>query len=278
MKRLILGASAAISCALSASAQFSAWLPDAHQIIITPSYAFQTFDEFWLGRDKVELSDDVNQHTTLLTLEYGITERLAADATLGYTWVDSTDAFGPGDSEDDGLADTTFGLRYKLLDQDSEGWPMWPNIAVRVGGIIEGSYDEDLPFSAGDGASGAEASLLLSRAICPNFGLFGDVGYRYRDGNVPDDLFGSAGAYVAFYGFTLSGAYRHVQGLDGDDIGDPGFSFPEVKEVNQNVEVGLGYRDGGGRYYQLFYAHTVDGRNTGEKDIFGVSASFSFGH
>ena len=277
MKRLIFCGGAAMTCVLSASAQFSAWLPDAHQIIVTPSYAYQTFDEFWLGRDKMDLSDDVNQHTTLLTLEYGITERLAADATVGYTWVDSTDAFGSGD-EDDGLTDTTFGLRYKLLDQDSEGWPMWPNIAVRVGGIIEGSYDENLPFSAGDGASGAEASLLLSRAICPNFGLFGDVGYRYRDGDVPDDLFGSAGAYVAFYGFTLSGAYRHVQGLDGDDIGDPGFSFPEVKEVNQNVEVGLAYRDGGGRYYQLFYAHTVDGRNTGEKDIFGVSASFSFGH
>jgi hypothetical protein len=276
MKRFLVFSGAALSLVTSVSAQFSAWLPEAEQWILTPSYSYQTFDEFWLGRDKVELPDDVTQHATLLTVEYGITEQLAADATIGYTWVNSTDAFGPGDNEDDGLADSTFGLRYKFLDQDRTGWPMWPSMAVRVGGIIAGTYEEDLPFSAGDGASGAEASLLLAREICPNFGLFGDVGYRYRDG-IPDDLFGSAGAYATWYGFTLSGAYRHVQGLSGDDIGDPGFSFPEVKEIVQNVEAGLGYRDGGGRYYQFFYAHTIDGRNTGEKDIFGFSASFPIG-
>jgi hypothetical protein len=82
---------------------------------------------------------------------------------------------------------------------------------------------------------------------------------------------------MALQRFTLSGAYRHVEGLDGDDIGETGFRFSEVKEVIRNMEAGLGYRDGGGRYYQVFYARTVAGRNTGDKDIFGVSASFSFG-
>jgi hypothetical protein len=182
MKHFIL-CSTALILAASASAQFSAWLPETRQIIVTPSYSYQTFDEFWLARDKVELPDNVSQHTTLLTVEYGVSERLAADATVGYTWVNSTEAFGPGDADDEGLTDSTFGLRYKFLDQDREGWPMWPSIAVRIGGIIEGAYDENLPFSAGDGASGAEASLLFSQEIGLNLGLFGDAGYRYRDGS-----------------------------------------------------------------------------------------------
>jgi hypothetical protein len=279
MKRFAIGTASAIILTGSASAQFTAWLPEPRELIVTPSYTFQNFDKFWAGTHKVELDDDVSQHTTLLTLEYGIMENLAADLTVGYTAVSSTDAFAPDfeDADDDGLTDTTFGLRYKFLDQDRRGgWPMWPSMAVRVGGIIEGTYDEDLPFSAGDGASGAEASLLLAKAIGPNLGLFGDVGYRYRAGDVPDDFFGSGGAYFAYRGFTLSGAYRHVQGLDGDDIGDPGFSFPEVKEIIHAFEIGLGYRDSGGRYYQFFYADVFDGRNTGRRDIFGFSASIPF--
>lgn len=264
--------------ATTAFGQFSAWLPEQHQWIVTPSFVYSTFDEFWLGTEKMDNPPNgksLDQYTGLLTLEYGITPDLAADLTIGYTATD-TDAFG-GDS-DDGLADTTFGLRYQFLDQHREGrWPLWPTAAIRVGGIIEGTYDEDLPFSAGDGASGAEVSLLLGKEICPGFGFFGDVGYRYRTRDVPEDLFASAGTYFTWRDFTASVAYRHVEGLDGDDIGDPGFTFPEVKEVIQNIEAGLGYRDSGGRYYQFFYARTIDGRNTGEKDIFGFSASFPVG-
>ena len=276
MKTKLLSAAGMIAAA-SASAQFSAWLPQEREWIVTPAYVFSTFDEFWMGRTEVENPPNgksLDQHTGLFTVEYGILPRLAADMTIGYTATD-TDAFG-GDS-DSGLTDTTFGLRYQFLQQSEGPWPLLPTAAIRVGGIIEGTYDEDLPFSAGDGASGAEASMLLAKEICPNFGLFGDVGYRFRGDEVPDDLFGSAGAYAAWHGFTLSGAYRHVQGLSGDDIGDPGFTFPELKEVIQNVEVGLGYRDPGNRYYQFFYARTIDGRNTGQKDIFGFSASFAFG-
>jgi len=37
------------------------------------------------------------------------------------------------------------------------------------------------------------------------------------------------------------------------DIGDPGFmtdfGFPQTKEINKNIEAGIGFRDNGGRYY-----------------------------
>jgi hypothetical protein len=276
MKRLTIVTGVAALITASASAQVSAWLPYPNEFILTPSYTYQTFDKFWLGRTKVELPDDVQQHTPTLTLEYGIDDRLAVDATVGYVWVDTTHAFGPGNNNDDGLTDTTFGLRYKFLDQDrAGGYPLWPSVALRVGGIIEGTYDENLPFSAGDGASGVETSLLLAKEICPNFGLYGDFGYRWRNQHVPDDLFGSAGAYATWYGFTLTGAYRHIGGLHGKNIGE--VPFPQVKEIIDSYEIGLGYRDSGDRYYQFFFAHAFDGRNTGAKDVFGVSASFSFG-
>ncbi len=270
-----------IAAGVSAQAQYSAWLPAEQQFVATPGFTFSTFDRFWMGETKVDNPPNgksLDQYVTYVSVEYGILANLAADVTVGYTWTD-TDAFG-GDS-DDGLADTFLGLRYRLWDEFKHQDSWLPSVSVRVGGIIAGTYDEDQPFSAGDGASGFESSLLLAREICPGFGIYGDIGYRIRENDVPDDLFGAVGIYAGYKGVSATVAYRHVQGLSGPDIGDPGFGtsfgFPQVKEINQNIEVGLGYTDAGGRFYQVFYAHTLDGRNTGEKDIFGLSASLPFG-
>jgi hypothetical protein len=268
---------------LSAHAQYSPWLPNEQQFVVTPGFVFSTFDKFWLGEKKIDNPPNgksLDQYITFLSLEYGILPDLAADATVGYTWTD-TKAFGATGTRDDrGLADTYLGLRYRIWDEHKHEGCWFPSIAVRVGGIIPGTYDENFPFSAGDGAAGVESSLLLAREICPGFGVFGDIGYRVRDA-IPDDVFGSAGFYVGYKGVTATFAYRHVQGLSGPDIGDAGFGtrfgFPDVKEINQTLEFGLGYTDSGERHYQVFYARTIDGRNTGEKNIIGVSASFLFG-
>lgn len=272
MKKLALLAAAAATCSLDVGAQ-SAWLPEPRQLIVTPSFSYQTYDEFWAGDTKVDLTDDVEQYFGGIMLEYGITPVLAADLTMGYTRTD-TSAFGAND-DDDGLADTTFGLRWKFLDENKTTTAYAPTLTLRAGGIIEGTYDENFPFSAGDGASGAQISLLMGKEFGHSgFGIFGDIGYRYRSEDVPEDLFGSFGAYQRIKAFTLSVAYRHIQGLSGDDIGDPGFTFPAVREIQQNVEAGLGFTDRGGRFYQFFYSHTFEGENTGKKDIFGLAASF----
>jgi hypothetical protein len=266
----------ALAAGLSAHAQYSAWLPEQNEFIATPGFTYSTFDKFWFGNDKMDNppnGKDLDQYVTYLALEYGILPNLAADLAVGYTWTD-TEAFG--DDSDRGLADTALGLRYRIVDENESACPFLPTVTLRVGGIIPGNYDENFPFSAGDGAHGFEGSLLLAREICPGFGAFGDIGYRVREGDTPDDFLASVGVYAAYKGVSASVAYRHVQGLSGPDIGDPGFSFPAVKEISQNIEAGLGYTDSGGRFYQVFYAHTIDGRNTGQKDIIGFSASIPF--
>ena len=279
---------AGLVIAASASAQYSVWTPEQGRFVVTPSYVYQTFDEFWAGKDKVKLDGDMWQHTALLSFDYGITENLALDATVGWVWseTDST-MLGAGShhANDDGLTDTTFGIRQRFInEEDFNKW--WiPSLGVRVGGIIEGTYDENFPFSAGDGASGAEASLLGGKRLCPFSGFYGDVGYRYRDGDVPDDWFGSAGVYFSWKFLSATAGYRFTQGLSGNDIGDTKFvqrfssgreAFPLVKEISQNFEASICFTDPGGRFYQAFYAHTFDGRNTGERDIFGGSISLTF--
>lgn len=197
---------------------------------------------------------------------------------MGYT------LSSPEDSDfedDDGLADTLMGIRWNFLDEFEADSPYVPTLTLRLGGIVEGTYEESQPHSAGDGASGGDISLLFGKSFTNiGFGLFGDIGYRIRGENVPEDFFTSAGIYKTITGGLAAGfAYRHIEGLSGLDIGGPGFDpsrFPELKEIQQNVEFGLSYQDGGGRFYQIFYARTIDGRNTGEKDIVGVSVLLPF--
>ena len=283
MKKIILTSFAVALAANAAHAQLSAYTAARNQLIATVSYQYQRYDEFWAGETSVDLKlatgfREQRQHSTFLTLEYGIIDDLTLDITAGYSWTEFHD--GPGrDLTDDGLTDTTLGVRYRVVDERKYAWI--PTITLRVGGIIAGTYDDSFPFSAGDGANGFETSALLAKQICPGLGFYGEIGYRWRDNDVPDDLFGAAGLAVTFKDVTLSVGYRHTEGQGGPDIGAPGFGtafgFPQVKEVDQRIETSLSYTDRGGRNYALYFAQTLEGRNTGEKSIFGVSVSVPFG-
>jgi hypothetical protein len=264
----------------------SAWLPSRQEFKVTPGFTYSTFDEFWAGRTRVgplKANDEsLDQYTGFIGLEYGILENLAADATIGYSGTSSTMALGEGDK---GLTDTMLGMRYRLLDENNAPCPFAPTVALRVGGIIPGTYDENTPFSVGDGAYGFESSLLFGKAFgTTGFGMYGDIGYRIRENPVPDDLFGSIGVFQQIAPVTLNVGYRHVQSLSGIDIGGPGFDpgagpahgFPATKEITQLIEGGVSYTDKGGRIYQVIVAKSIDGRNTGDKFIIGVNATFSF--
>jgi hypothetical protein len=265
----------------------SAWLPAPKQFKVTPGFSFSTFDEFWAGDKKVSNppnGDSLNQYTGYIALEYGILQNFAADATIGYT-ATSTDAFG-GNASDDGLMDTSLGLRYRLVDEFNSSHPWAPTVTLRAGVVIPGTYDENAPFSAGDGAHAFEGSLLLGKAIgATGFGLYGDIGYRVRENPVPDDVFGTAGVYQQIGPVTLAVGYRHIQSVSGIDIGGSDFNpalgashgFPAVKEINQLVEGGITFTDKGGRNYQFSVAKSVDGRNTGDKWVFGFNVTLPFG-
>lgn len=284
MKKIILSTFAIALAANAAHAQVSAYTPERNQLISSIAYQYQRYDEFWVGDTSISLKlatgfREQQQHSTFLTLEYGILDDLALDVTVGYTWTEFTG--GPGDDlTDDGLSDTTFGLRYRAIDERKFTW--LPTVTLRVGGIINGTYDEAFPFSAGDGADGIETSALLAKQLCTGLGLYGEIGYRWRNNNVPDDLFGAFGLAVTYIpNLTLSVGYRHTESQSGPDIGAPGFGvdfgFPQVKEVDQRIETSLSYADRGGRTYALYFAQTLQGRNTGEKSIFGLSISIPFG-
>jgi hypothetical protein len=193
------------------------------------------------------------------------------DGAIGYTRSQT----GTGE-EDDGFTDSVIGLSFRLVDEFRTDTGV-PTVTLRFAGTIAGSYDEGSPYSSGDGASGLEGALLIGRYFAgPRVGVHGGLGYRYRDGEVPNDLFGSIGGYVSLSERITAGlGYRRTQGLSGQDIGDPGFTFPGLKEISDNLEVEFGLTGKSGQYYGLTVARTLDGRNTGERWIVSLTVALT---
>jgi hypothetical protein len=261
------------------SAAQSVWAPRPGGFTVTTAYNFRSFQQAWRGPRLFRFPGTFSQHTGSVNVEYGISRNWTADSTFGYT-ATRGDAFGRGLS-DNGWTDTNFGLRYKFIDERKSERAWMPSLSLRVAGIVAGSYQSNLRWSAGDGGSGIESSLLFGKFLRRwNAGYFGDFGYRKRTHPIPEDVFASIGAFKGFgpkrFPLAISGAFRNSQGLYGTDFGNPGVSFPSFKERFQSLEAGFSISDPQGRSYQVFVAKVINGRNTGRSTVVGVSTSFSF--
>ncbi len=267
--------------AFGLQAQYSAYLPEPGLLLLTPQYLYQSFNHLHAGTAKFTLADlgyqgRLKQHTVQASLEYGVHPDWAFDLSFGHVSVRF-----PARNQD-GMTDTGIGVRYRLHDEFKTHNGL-PTVALRVGAIVAGSYKVYTglpPSNPGDGASGVETSLLLGKSLGKSgINLYGDIGFRHRGQGVPEDLFGTAGvAWEATRWLMFTAAYRHEQGLSGIDILGVGFTgdFRVVKEVNQIAEFGVVFTDRHGRSLNLFSAISLDGRNTGDKTIFGVSATLPF--
>jgi hypothetical protein len=275
------------------AAAVSPWTPEPGHLSTTASVVYQVFDSLYEETHKVDFdpdadgdSDELGQITTTFSIEYGIIEDVSFDASIGYTRTFSSTIEKVADvdlADAEGLDDVELGVTWRFLDEfDWEEWYV-PSLALRVGAIIKGSYDDTFfPASPGDKGTGYEIELGVGKVLESGFGVSSIVGFRDRDNGVPPDLHFRADGFYSIPdvlpGYldsaTVSLAYDYLGSTKGDDLGGPTFK-PEkagrLKEREQLIEVGLGLQDVGGRYYSLFYGRTLDGRNTGEKDIFGAS-------
>jgi hypothetical protein len=264
----------------------SAWLPARGELKATPGFSFSTFDEFWMGDSKVSNppnGDSLNQYTGYISLEYGIIENVAADIIFGYT---ATESGAFGNEDDTGMMDTLLGFRYRVVNEQTASQRWVPTVSLRVGGVIPGTYEPNLPFSPGDGVYAFDMSLLLGKAFGESgFGLYGDIGYRVRVNPAPNEVFGMIGAYQQIGPVTLTVGYVQVQSLSGLDIGGTGFNpaagadsgFPALREINYIFQGGITYTDKGGRSYQFTAGTSLAGRNTGDKLMLGINVTIPFG-
>jgi hypothetical protein len=277
-------------------------LPQPRQWIVTPWYTYNYWKAFWKNGSSVDIQrvpeDGYDHNTGMLSVQYGLSRRLALDLTVGFT-SGATRFFDPDRDPHTtmGLMDTQFGLRYQVLSERSawrfdEGKKSWhPNLTLRLGGIIEGTYDADFPFAPGDGGSGLEPSVGFTKELFDfGLGLYGLAGWRIRNHGLPQTLFAHVGASQLFKfdrrvrSVKLNFGYMHLQDLDGSDVegvAKPApagiFYEPGVKEVIRGIEGGVGITFRNGWLLQYYMEYSMDGRNTPQKTLYGLYMSIPIG-
>jgi len=271
----------------------TAIVPDENQLIVTPWYAYSVFRKVWIGEAKTSIEifpkDDFELNDGMVRLDYGLTERLALDLNLGATSA-ATRAWNPRNvpQTTQGLIDTQLGVRYRFLDGQTTNAPWYvPTLTGRVGGIIKGNYIIHYPMAPGDGASGFELDLLMTKTT-PWYGLgvYGNFGWRIFCNEVPETIFGSAGLsetlnfHWVITSVSLFAGYRASHDLSGGDFSGPGLTSgspydyvvvgyrPTAQETYQLAEVGLGLSDKWGHSYFFSCSAAYDGRNTGKNSNF----------
>ncbi len=290
-----------------------AWAPYERQLWVRPVFVHSRYDSAYLANNFAKYDDDVRINVASLSLEYGITDRLTADLTVGngrlsrHRLVDRYYGLTqiPETKDKNGILDSRIGLRYKITDEFDSKYSWMPTLSLRLGGIKKGDYDRH-PQALGDGANGVEANLYFAKDF--NFwglGTLGELSYRRREQPVPDDIlyYGALYKRIASFIITLGGRGQFGQG--GYDFADPRHrppynnynivipdQYPGVnlydmwvrdqrpawgrKENFHNVEVGFGFPDSYGNFYTIFYSQTYWGYNTPKLQTIGIAANLPF--
>ena len=266
-----------------------AFVPHRRQFRLTPSYQYGWADQYFDAagqRRNLPEGQPLRQHTGGVTVEYGFAPYVSADLTLDAVSSRGPAASGLGGESTAGLGDTQFGLRWRLLDEDlKESEPLVPTLTLRAGGIAPGTYDRDVPFAPGPGAPGFETRLLMHDALGSTpFALYGDVGWRWLGGGVPDRFFGSAGMTFLLKHrddspwLDLSFGYAFTQTSGGGEIAEnwSATDWRDLHSLQRGLQSGLCFTDRAGRRWEAFATLPLAGHNCAREMTVGVAVRIPF--
>ncbi|HXT13519.1 MAG TPA: hypothetical protein VN873_18345 [Candidatus Angelobacter sp.] len=265
---------------------FAQWanVPDQGQLVVRLTYEESEAYHFWADNTRHSVDFklggehygiDINQG--YVSLQYGISERWAADLALGYTtvgWRFFANGQTPGTVRSTtGLMDVPFGLRYQLLKEGDSNIPGWaPTLTARFGAIVPGSFDDHIPFAPGTRSTAIEPELLARKHFgWEGLGAYADGLFRWNHTTGNDCYIVSLGLFQQINRWELDAGYRHLGSINGNNIQfDPATQdivYPRaVREIQDSFEAGFDYRTPWHGLRMGFQSRTVfDGANTDKK-------------
>ena len=266
-------------------APFAEWAdtPESGHLLARLTYMESEAYYFWAGNTRYKADwqksgehygIDINQ--AYITLQYGFTEKWAADLSFGYTgvgwrWFSNFSTNGASESTS-GLMDVALGVRYQIFKEDETDIASWkPTLTFRAGAVLPGSYDEHFPWSPGNGSTAVEPELLARKHFgWPGLGAYADTLFRWNHTAANDQYIVSFGLFQKIQRWELDAGYRHLGSINGDNISyDPAtrfITYPRAPRENQDsIEAGFHYATKKNWKFG-FYSRTVfDGANSDKK-------------
>lgn len=308
-----------------AMAQQSAYVPNKGELQTSLATVYQDYNSAWQGKTFGENARTVTIQEYLVSISYGITDDLSLDASTGYgtltgglskdpnranpngCWNQPLNTLAGRQCQDpipqgsrDGRLDSTVGLRYRAIREDSERWDSLPSIAIYGAAIIKGDY-EPTPQALGNGANGFKTGVALGRYFKPiDFGINAGLEYQFLKGPqdvVPNNLNGSVGIYKFLGQYFVSGGYQFQHSQSGWDTGKGPFPSnpdnlpanlvgpPDSRDYNrmlnavgrkenwQSWQLGAGYVTEGGTVIFASYTDVFDGRNTADRSTWQLNVT-----
>jgi len=221
-------------------------------------------------------------------LQYGITERWAADLEAGGTTV-GWRAFSVGNEIEStiGVMDVGLGVRYQIFNEARyTNSPWMPTVTFRAGAVLPGTYNKDIAFAPGFRSSAIEPELLARKHFgWPGLGAYADMLYRWNMTTENDNYIIAVGLFQQIKGWELDVGYRHLQTVSGSDItftvpGDlSSIVYPrDVRENNDSIQAGFSYTTSKLHWKYGFHSMiVVDGNNSDNKAWFGASIDIPLG-
>ncbi len=268
---LVAALAAAAAPPSLAATSIDGFFPERGDGDLVLSYTAESYDEFWVGDQKV--SDpgvgEVETASRSLWGRLGITDDLALIFNLPYVDADSDGLGGFGDS---GFQDLAALLSWRALASQCEGSRHTLALAAGARTPIE-DYEANLPVDLGDGSTDALARLVYQFER-GGFYFVQMVGYELRGGDVPDGAPLQTTLGYSFGRATASLYYALYRADGGTDIG-PGVTFPsnedEYDRWGASIYVHARQRLG----VSAAAFDTLDGRNSG--DTRGLSIGLVYG-
>ncbi len=256
------------------------WLPAPSSGVASLSFVTQNATEYYRAtkRPTPGPGNDLGQNTLWIGGIYSISDAFAVDLRTGVAR--SYASAGPTGGRDhyQGVTDSNIGLTWRIVDEMEN--PSLPTVALRGGAIIAGSYETGAINALGDGANGLELSALAGKYFADRVAMSGEVGYRGRDENVPEDFFLNVSGGVLVHDRVALGInYKLIDAQSGLQIGTPPFTasrFPEVEEDIQFLSGTASVNVTDQMNLALSYGEVIDGRNTAKSKVWSFTTSYAF--
>lgn len=259
-------------------------------LAVTTSYTRGSFDQFYFGKDKVDLTETVNykeitQDIYDIYAKYEVATDLVAFVNIPFivAGADLTTEGKENNVKDQtsGIQDITVGLKYRVHKFKYENSRL--SILSALSLSLPGDYEPNGILSLGNGGVAADISTGLH--FDNDGGFFTTVlgSYSFRNDHqdhgsfkVPSAFIGTAKIGYANSLFYVDGWFEFLNSTKGVDIGGTGFTgnFPETR---------VSYTRVGGTLYKKFTegfgvslgAGTIlDGRNVGKATTFTAGLTY----
>jgi hypothetical protein len=278
---------------------FAYWadVPDRGQFIVGGIYEQSEAYHMWAGgqyHNVTQMSGgehygtDINQG--YLSLQYGITERWAADFNMGYASVGWRFFDGGDVQKTDGLMDYGVGVRYQIYNELTEtNMPGMPTLTFRAGAVMPGTFSKSFAFAPGQRSASIEPEVLLRKRFgWPGLGVYGDGLYRWNMTIGNSQYIIATGLFQQIKGWEVDFGYKHLQTLSGTDITYPvdpasndGLNIIYPRDPRENydaIEFGFSYTTRKSKWRYGFHLTSVlDGNNTDAKLWLGASFDIPIG-